>query len=514
MIQRPRAAAFALALGALVALTGCLPPLEQVTPTQDGAWPGGGANGGSTSSGDSDVYGQTIRWSQCGDLECGTLAVPLDWTNPNGQTITLHLNRSAAREPDERLGSLLINPGGPGGSGLELTDYFLDFAGDSLLDHYDIVGFDPRGVGLSTPISCGTKAELDAYFTAQDEAKTEAEVVELNQRNADFALRCRELTGPLMENVDTASAARDMDVMRAVLGDATLNFLGFSYGTQLGATYAVLYPENVGRFVLDGAVDFLLPSEELSEGQAKGFETSLDAYITDCLTQPGCPLPHDPDLAKREIRDLVITARDEGIPTGGETLNGTLIVYGIAVTLYSETDWPYLSVAFDEALNRGTGRAFLQLANFYLGRDTEGTYQDNSTEAYTAISCLDEPRDEPWAIDDIRAFRKVAEEASPTFGWWFAASVGCDGWPWTAHEVVDDLTSSGAAGPIVIVGTTGDPATPLAWAESLAERMPSASLLVYSGEGHTAYGRSNQCILDAVDEYFVEGTVPDSGKMC
>jgi pimeloyl-ACP methyl ester carboxylesterase len=511
MIQRRRPAVAALVLGALVALTGCLPPLEQVTPTVDGAWPGGS---GAQETGDTDVYAQTIEWSECGSLECASLEVPLDWTDPTGRTITLELNRSTARKPDERLGSLLINPGGPGGSGLELTEYFVDFAGDSLLDHYDVVGFDPRGVGKSTPVDCGSTEELNAYFTAQDVAETEADVAELNQRNADFAQRCRELTGPLIENVDTASAARDMDVMRAVLGDDKLNFLGFSYGTQLGATYAVLYPENVGRFVLDGAVDFLLPSEELSEGQALGFEAALDAYIADCLTQADCPLPNDPDLAKRDIRDLIITARDEGIETGGEVLNGTLIVYGIVVTLYSETDWQYLSMAFDEAFNQGTGSIFLQLAGFYLGRDEDGRYQDNSTSAYTAISCLDDPKEEPWTIDDIRAFRKLTQQSSPTFGWWFAAGVGCDGWPWSAHEIVDDLSPSGAAGPIVVVGTTGDPATPLAWAESLAERMPTASLLVYEGEGHTAYGRSNSCIIDAVDAYFVDGTVPDSGKMC
>jgi pimeloyl-ACP methyl ester carboxylesterase len=514
MTQRRRAAVTALALGALVALAGCLPPLEQVTPTEEGAWPGGEPGGETAATGGSDVYSQSIRWDDCGSLECATIEVPLDWTDPTGKTITIQLNRAEAREPDQRLGSLLINPGGPGGSGLQLTEYFLEFAGDSLLDHYDIVGFDPRGVGLSTPVDCGSAEELNAYFTAQDVAETEAEVIALNERNTAFAQRCRELTGPLIENVDTASAARDMDVMRAVLGDEKLNFLGFSYGTQLGATYAALYPENVGRFVLDGAVDFLLPTEELSEGQARGFEAALEAYIADCLTHSNCPLPGDPDLAKRAIRDLIIEARDEGIPTGGETLNGTLIVYGIVVTLYSETDWQYLSAAFDEALNQGTGQIFLQFASIYLGRDPDGEYQDNSTEAYTAITCLDEPNIEPWTIDDIRAFRKVTQASSPTFGWWFAAGVGCDGWPWQAHEIIDDLTPSGAAGPIVVVGTTGDPATPIEWAESLAEKMPSAALLVYEGEGHTAYGRSNSCILDAVDAYFVEGVVPDSGKMC
>ncbi len=171
-------------------------------------------------------------------------------------------------------------------------------------------------------------------------------------------------------------------------------------------------------------------------------------------------------------------------------------------------------MAFDEALKQGTGRTFLQLANFYLGRNDKGDYQDNSTEAYTAITCLDTPAAAPQTIDEIRAFRKVAQAASPTFGWWFAAGVGCDGWPWHAHEAVEDLSPSAAAGPIVVVGTTGDPATPLAWAQSLAEQMPSSTLLVYDGQGHTAYGRSNQCIIDAVDGYFVDGTVPDSGMTC
>src|SRR5512143_2249212 len=234
--RRTRAAAAALAIGALAALSGCLPPLEQVTPTESGAWPGGSGAGASASPGDSDVYGQSPQWSKCGQLECATVSVPLDWTDPNGQTITLQLNRSKARKPDERLGSLLINPGGPGASGLGFTESFVGFAGASLLDHYDIVGFDPRGVGQSTPVACGTTAEVNAYFTTDSVADTAADVAAQDQRNADFAEHCRALSGPLMENVDTVSAARDMDVMRAVLGDSKLNYLGFSYGTQLGAT--------------------------------------------------------------------------------------------------------------------------------------------------------------------------------------------------------------------------------------------------------------------------------------
>ncbi len=511
MIARRRAAIAATSLAAVFALTACLPPMEQVAPTEDGAWPGG--DGSSAGTGGS-VYDQTVTWSKCGALECATIEVPLDWASPDGPRISLAINRSPARKPDEKLGSLLINPGGPGGSGLDLTDYFVSFAGDSVLDHYDIVGFDPRGVGQSTPIDCGTGPELDAYLLSQDVAEKQADVVALEQRNTDFANRCLELSGRVIENVDTASAARDMDVIRAVLGDDKLTYVGFSYGTELGATYAMLYPDNVGRMVLDGMVDFLLDPEALSVGQASGFESALDAYLTDCFTTSACPFPHDLELAKRQIRDLEAEARDNGLPTDGDPVNGTKLVYGIVVTLYSEGSWSLLSQAFDEALNNGTARGFEYLGNYYLDRQTDGTYLTNSSIAFTAISCLDQTPGDPWTIDQYRAFSKQVEAASPTFGWWFAAGVGCEGWPWTAREHVLDLSQATTTTPIVVVGTTGDPATPYEWAQTMSKQLPNATLVTYNGEGHTAYGRSNQCILDAIDGYLVDGVVPDSGLEC
>jgi pimeloyl-ACP methyl ester carboxylesterase len=505
-------------LGAVV-LAACLPPLEQVAPDDSMPWPGGGVRpSASGDPSDSPVYDQSLEWRSCGDLECATIQVPIDWSDPYGPTATLSLNRSQARDPDARLGTILINPGGPGGSGLEFLSSpygFLSFAGSELLDHYDIVGFDPRGVGQSSPIDCGTDQELDDYLLSDDVVTTEAELEAARQENADFALKCREFTGPLVENVDTVSAARDLDVIREAVGDEQLNYLGFSYGTQLGAVYAALYPENVGRMVLDGALDFLLPSEELSLGQASGFEQALMAYIDDCISGSDCPLPRDADVARRTIADLIVEARDEGIPTGGEDLNGTLMVYGIAATLYSDQSWWALTVALDELLSRGTGETMLYLANEgYLGRTEDGHYLDNSNEAFVAISCLDSPPQPDLTITEFRAFQRLSEEASPTFGWWFAAGAGCEGWPWSAHETVDDLSATADAGPIIVVGTTGDPATPLEWAESLAERMPTASLLVLEGEGHTAYGQSNSCIVDTIDSYFVDGTVPASGKTC
>lgn len=510
-----RAAQIAAAVVTALALAACTPSVEQVAPSVDAPWPGGDVlpTAGVTPQ-DSRVYEQAISWRSCGSLECADLLVPLDWSNPNGPTITIAINRSPARVPDEKLGSLLINPGGPGGSGLELTTYFLDFAGDDLLDHYDIIGFDPRGVGASSPISCGTAEELNAYFLDDATVETQEDLDAARQKNVDFATRCRELTGPLIENVDTASVARDMDVARAVLGDEKLNYLGFSYGTQLGATYAALHPENVGRLVLDGAVDFLLTPQELSLGQAAGFESALEAYINDCIAGPDCPLPPNVDDAKRAILDVALEARDHGIPTGEEDLTGSLAVYGIVVVLYDNANWKYLTEALREVIDRGTGRTLLDLANFYLDRDSAGEYASNGTEAFTVISCLDEPDEPPATIVEHREFRRLAEEASPTFGWWFANGAGCDGWPYTAHEVVQDLSAAAGIPPILVLGTTGDPATPFVWAQALADEFPSAVMVAYDGEGHTAYGRSNQCVIDVVDAYFVDGVVPDSGKTC
>jgi pimeloyl-ACP methyl ester carboxylesterase len=322
------------------------------------------------------------------------------------------------------------------------------------------------------------------------------------------------LTGALMKNVDTASAARDMDVIRVVLGEEKLNFLGQSYGTQLGAVYATLFPENVGRMVLDGAFDFLLSSEDLSLGQARGFERALEAYIADCLTSEYCPLPPDPEMAKRTIANVILEARDEGIPTGGEELNGTLAFYGVIMPLYGEEYWFLLTMALDEYLGRGTGEQFLTNAGYYLQRDVDGQYYTNFVEVNMAISCLDTPKPSPVSIFDFRGSQSTFKEESPTFGWWFGTSTGCEGWLWTADDIIDDLTPTAEAPPIVIIGTTGDPATPIEWAWSLAEKMPTASLIVFTGEGHTAYTQSDPCIVDAVDSYFVDDTVPASGLTC
>ncbi|WP_061962959.1 alpha/beta hydrolase [Demequina aurantiaca] len=507
-------------------LTGCVPERDQVSPSDtptvastadpsaSAVAPGGTAS--PANPGDSRVYNQQLTWSPCDELECSTVQVPVDWSNPDGPTFGVAINRHVALDSDRRLGSMLINPGGPGGEGLSFAEYFVSIAGDDLLDAYDVIGFDPRGVGQSSGVNCGDGAALDAYYLPDVVLNTQADIDAARQTFIEFTNNCRELTGPVWENVDTVSAARDMDVIRSVLGDEQLNFLGYSYGTELGATYAELYPTNVGRMTLDGAVDFLLDDTQISVDQASGFELALGNFVEWCHSQEECLLDGNTATAKQQIHDMTVTAQDTGYPSGHEMdVNGTLMFYGIAVTLYDQTSWPYLMNGLNEVLRDKTASVIFQLANFYLDRDpSSGNYSSNSTEAFTAIGCMDSPLEDPYTIEEYNDFADAVIAAAPTLGFAYAAGTGCDGWQWEANEHIENLDATSATGPILVIGTTNDPATPIKWARSLTDRLGNASLLEWDGEGHTAYGRSNQCVIDAVDGYMVDGEMPSSGKQC
>ncbi|MEV7973454.1 alpha/beta hydrolase [Cellulomonas sp. NPDC089187] len=459
------------------------------------------------------IYAQQIDWSSCGDLECATVTVPLDWSDPSGDTIDIAVNRHQAT--GEKLGSLLINPGGPGGSGIDaLSSIALGGFGDDVIAAYDLIGFDPRGVGQSTAVDCVGDAEMDALVSADYDFSTDEGVAAAEAAYATLGKGCLANTGPLLEHVDTVSAAKDMDVIRAVLGDDTLTYVGYSYGTQLGATYAALFPQQVGRLVLDGALDPTLSSQELSLGQAVGFENALRAYVTDCQNGTDCPLTGTVDEGLTQIRALLDQATATPLPTGtdGRTLTGALAFSGIALPLYDESSWSYLTMGLREAL-AGDGSVLLQLADLYYDRDASGTYTTNSTVAFWAIGCADDRG--TTDIAQMRADAAEIEAAAPTVGSFFGyGGVLCANWPVAEAGGLDSYTAEGAA-PIVVIGTTNDPATPYTWAESLTATLgDSATLLTYEGEGHTAYGRSNSCILDAVDAYLVDGTVPADGTRC
>jgi pimeloyl-ACP methyl ester carboxylesterase len=473
-----------------------------------------------TSSGTGEVvdaalqpfYDQEIAWNACDAFECAQAEVPVDYTDPAAGSIELALKRAPATG-GKPIGSLLINPGGPGASGVDLVDSVVTTFGKDVLAQYDVVGFDPRGVASSNPVTCLDDAAKDALLSKDFAYSTEAGIAEATAAYTAMGAACEANTGPLLGHVDTVSAAKDMDVLRAALGDEKLTYLGYSYGTALGATYAGLFPAKVGRMVLDGALDPALSSTELGLGQAVGFEGALRAYVTDCQGGPACPLTGSVDDGLAQIKDLLDRARRSPLPTSSDrTVTGTLAFYGIAVTLYDNESWRYLTQALTAAINDNDGTTLLQLADFYNERNADGSFASNSTEAFTAVNCLDSTSSADPAV--MQAEAAQLEAAAPTVGYFFGfGGVICAGWPYPPTGTPGPITADGAP-PIVVIGTTNDPATPYQWAENLANELSSGVLLTYEGEGHTAYGRSNACILDAVDAYLLEGTAPAVGTRC
>ncbi|EYR62509.1 proteinase [Actinotalea ferrariae CF5-4] len=503
------------ALAVVLALGACVAPKEQSSPQDVVPTGEASATPGPVTGGIEAFYAQELSWSECGaGLECATVQAPMDWDDPAAATIELALRRAPATGgPDQRIGSLLVNPGGPGSSGADFVEYARDVFSERLVGAFDLVGFDPRGVGASSAVSCGDPAEVDRYLTADYPVDDAAGLEAAREAARAFGEACAEATGPLIEHVDTVSAAKDMDLLRAVLGDEQLHYAGFSYGTLLGATYAELFPDKVGRLLLDAAVDPANSSEELVVGQAAGFEEALRAYVAYCLDGPACPLTGDVDDGMQQIADLMDRVEARPLPVGeGRELNSTLAFYGLVVTLYDDETWTYLTLALEEALTEDRGAIFLELANFYLDRTADGTYGSNQMVAFTAINCLDYPAEE-LSYAELDQLAGVVEAEAPTFGRDFVMAPGCETWPVEAVREPAPTTAEGAA-PILVVGTTGDPATPYEWSVSLAEQLASGSLLTWEGEGHTAYGRAGDCITDAVDAYLIEGVVPPDGTVC
>ena len=466
----------------------------------------------SAPSGLEKFYSQEVVWQPCeGEFQCAKVTVPLDYANPAGDTIQI----AALRAPStgKKTGSLLVNPGGPGASGY---DFVKDAAGthfsQGVRSTYDLVGFDPRGVKRSAPVTCMTDAERDASRAKVYDLQTDAGLAEALADNKAIAAQCAAQTGPVLAHIDTVSAAKDLDVLRAVVNDSKLNYLGYSYGTFLGSTYASLFPDNVGRMVLDGALDPSISNEDLTSGQARAFEKAIRSYVASCQRQDKCPLGGDVDSGVQQIRDLISavqqtprTAKD------GRQVNATMFVSGLITPLYNDQSWPALTQALEAAMN-GDVSLVLRLADIGADRASDGTYTSNSTLAFNAVNCLDYPMVSDTA--GMRAEEQRLEQDSPTFGYFFAyGGINCADWPYKNLRTPEPVEYRGDS-PIVVIGTTGDPATPVDWAASLRKQLGNASLLTWKGEGHTAYGRANSCLEDAVDGYLVSGKVPADNTVC
>ena len=460
-------------------------------------------------------YAQQLAWSSCQGGECATLEVPIDYAQPQGATIELALLRVKAKSSNGRLGSLVVNPGGPGGSGVEYASYANQIVGAPVRAAYDIVGFDPRGVGDSAPIDCLDDAGLDAFLGMDPTPDDLAEEQAFVKGAKALADGCKARGGALLAHVSTVDAAKDMDILRAALGEAKLHYLGKSYGTFLGSTYAGLFPAKVGRFVLDGVVPPDLTSSELSQGQARGFEEATRAYVANCIKRSSCPVGSTVDEGMQWLRDFLkgLDGQPIRVTTDAKVteLNEAWAAIGLANAMYSQQAWPSLTSALIAAQN-GDGDELMDLANQYADRTSGGTYAGNIMEVIYAVNCLDRPDTADLAVieKNADAFAQVA----PTWGRFLAwGSVPCGVWPIQTGNTPAKITAAGS-GPIVIVGTTRDPATIYEWSVRLRGDLANSVLLTFDGDGHTAYTRSNSCIDKPIDDYYVKGIVPTDGLKC
>ena len=516
-------AALALAFSGCSALPGIFPGLfGEVEPKLPPA-----------PSGTVESFGaQEPEWVPCaGGLQCAAVHAPVDWSDPAGETIALRLVKQPATG-GKALGTLFVNPGGPGASGYDYVANGVEFAVEEDVAHkFDVVGWDPRGVGRSTPVACLDAKGMDEFLfgegeTAGLEEGSEAWIDAAIDENRQFGEACLSRTGNLLGHVDTASTVRDLDMLRAIAGDDRLNYLGYSYGTYIGARYADLFPDRVGRLVLDGAMDPSASIADVVREQTKGFEAALRAYVTDCLGRDGCPFEAAGEGADGAGAGSESAAVDAAMARIGEIIaavdetplrgsDGRLVTAGTLLTaiitpLYSESNWPLLDDLF-ESVPKGSASTALLLADFYYDRE-DGAYTSNSTEAFTAINCLDYPA---GALDPaaMRAEAEKLAQIAPTIGKYQGyGELGCAGWPVEPSSERGPVKGVGAP-PILVIGTTGDPATPYEWAVSLADQLESGVLVTYRGEGHTAYGES-ECVNQVVDDYLIKGVVPGVDPVC
>ncbi len=504
-----------LALPALLAalLAGCSLGTSGVAPSPLPTVPA--PNPSTQAAGPLDAfYGQQVEWRGCRDgAECATVQVPLDYDAPDGERLQLALLRVPATDPSRRIGSLLVNPGGPGVSALDYAQAADQVVSPQVRAVYDVVGVDPRGVGRSTALDCVSDSELDASFSSGDPTPdTPAEVDAFVASARDFAAGCQERSPSLLAHVGTTDVARDFDVVRAVLGDERLSMLGKSYGTSIGAEYARQFPQRVGRLVLDGAVDPTLSDRDVLLGQAGGFELAFSRFAESCVAG-GCSLGDDEQQVRDAVARLFEQTDAQPLPTSSRPLTESLATYGVIYPLYfpPAQGYPLLEAALERA-GRGDGSALLQIADAYLLRNPDGTFRTNQWDAFTPISCLDRPG--AASVADVEAAVPEFQQASPLFGEGLAwGLIACTDWPAPSDGLPAPVRASGAA-PILVVGTTGDAATPYAWARGLAAQLESGVLLSYDGTPHTAYRQGSACIDDAVDTYLLTGRPPADGTTC
>ena len=467
------------------------------------------------------AFDAALAWSDCGDgFQCTTLTVPVDWSKPRASTLGLALIRHPARAPDQRIGSLVVNYGGPGESGVDYFRRMWSRLPETVRDRFDVVSFDPRGTGASRPIDCVDDGVLDLSAGLAAVPATSDQLAVLHTYNEQFAAGCKQRMGAYAGQVGTRNVARDLEAIRIALGVPTLDYLGYSYGTIVGATYAQMFPSAVGRMVLDGPPDYWLSARDYAFDQAKGFMDALSAFLDWCQ-QTGCSLATSG--TPRDLLNQLIARVDQEPMPASYTLDGVtregrltsgLLENAVLAMLYDRSGgWPALADALSEAVNTGQAATLLSMSDHYLGRATDGHWNP-LFEANAVISCVDRPATTtPTTAAELADVAAFQSELPPWGGSFATAS--CVGMPKPAKgDRLGDVRVH-ATGPILVIGTTGDPAAPYAGAQTLLTRIAGSQLLTFDSTEHTAFGRGiSTCVDDAVTAYYVDGTLPPPGTHC
>ena len=453
-----------------------------------------------------------LVWHACppGAFQCSAITVPLDWSHPTGgATVRLALIRlPASGAKSQRVGSLLVNPGGPGASAVDFVRSIDRVLPPELLRRFDIVAFDPRGMGGSQPLACENGPGLDTFLASNPNPTTDADIAALVAIDQQFATGCAKQYGKnFLAHIDTKTAARDMDYVRAALGEPKLTYVGYSYGTFLGAEYADLFPNHVRALVLDGAVDPSLVGLQFDVAQAAGFDKELGDFFSACV--PGCPF-YSGGNSKGAFTAMEAQITAKPLQVGNRQLTQALFLNGVADALYTPSRWSDLQTALASAAS-GDGSALLSLSDELTDRSPNGTY-DSLVSALSAVNCVDSTY--PANVADYKAQAALAAQQAPIFGpaivW---GSLVCAYWPVPPAIQPGPVHAAGAPA-IVVIGTTGDPATPYQWAQALASQLgPAGVLLTHVGEGHTSLGQS-ACVNDAVTTYLINLTPPPTRSVC
>jgi pimeloyl-ACP methyl ester carboxylesterase len=452
---------------------------------------------------------EPIEWTSVGEqLEEGRLEVPIDYANPDAGTIDLYLLRHLANDPDARIGSLLVNPGGPGFSGTVLAEQAEFIYGEDLLDHFDIVGWDPRGTGLSEPaLDCID--DYDQYFAGTDiTPDDEAERQQIIDIAEDFADQCEQKNADIIQFIGTNNSARDMDTIRRALGEDEISYFGFSYGSELGGTWATLFPDTVRAAVLDGAADPNVDEVTGSLQQTAGFENTLTTFLAQCSDNSDCAFHNDGD-AEGAFDRLMLKIDEKPLPTEPDRplLTRGVALQGVAEAMYSDVLWPDLEQAL-AAATQGDGSGLLALYDSYYQRQADGTW-DDSLEAFQVIHCMD--TDERLTVEEEDATAPQFNEIAPRFSPGSTGSYFCTFFPESTDPRVE-ITGAGA-GPIVVCGATGDPATPLESTRNMAEALEDGRLIIIDADQHTCYGL-DPCADELIDDYLVNLNAPPEVTEC